>query len=93
MDIGQFGQKVKPKLATKLKAVDLLNQMEGVYITKVEAKAVQVVELVIVTTPDIVDGKLVEGTSRLQVNVITLVRPTSRHRSDSATLRLRIPIV
>jgi len=33
----------------KLRAVDLLNQMEGVYITKVEAKAVQVVELVIVT--------------------------------------------
>jgi len=60
MDIGQFGQKVKPKIATKLKAIDLLNQMEGVYVTKVEAKAVQVVELVISTVldPDIVDGKL-----------------------------------
>ena len=52
MDTGQFGQKVRPKLATKLKAVDLLNQMEGVYVTKVEANA-QLVELVIVTVPDL----------------------------------------
>ena len=48
----------------KLRAVDLLNQMEGVYITKVEAKAVQVVELVIVTTPDIVDGKMLPESER-----------------------------
>jgi len=47
-----------------LRAVDLLNQMEGVYITKVEAKAVQVVELVIVTTPDIIDGKLLPDQER-----------------------------
>jgi len=45
----------------KLRAVDLLNQMEGVYITKIESKTAQLVELVIVTT-DMVDGKLVEGT-------------------------------
>lgn len=49
MDIGQFGQKVKPKIATKLQAIDLLNKMEGVYITRVEAKTAQLVELVIVT--------------------------------------------
>ena len=42
--------------------LEFINQMEGVYISKVEAKAVQIVELVIVTTPDIVDGKMVEGT-------------------------------
>jgi len=46
------------RMPDRLRAADLLNQMEGVYITKVEAKAVQVVELVIVTTPDIVDGKM-----------------------------------
>ena len=62
-DIGMYGQEIRPRLVTRIKASDQLNQMEGVYITKVEAKAVQVVELVIVTTPDIVDGKLVEGTA------------------------------
>lgn len=57
MDIGQFGQKVKPKLATKLKAIDLLNQMEGVYITKIESKQASIVELVIVTVdPALKDG-------------------------------------
>ena len=35
--------------ATRLKAVDLLNQMEGVYINKIESKTAQLVELVIVT--------------------------------------------
>jgi len=53
LDIGQFGQKVKPKLATKLRAVDLLNQMEGVYITKVEAKTAQVIRLVVEVDPQI----------------------------------------
>jgi len=53
MDIGQFGQKVKPKLATKLKAIDLLNQMEGVYVTKIESKTAQLVELAIITDPDL----------------------------------------
>jgi len=42
-------------------AADLLNKMEGVYVTKIEAKTASIVELVIVTT-DMVDGKLVEGT-------------------------------
>ena len=57
-DIGMYGQKQKPKLSVRIKASDQLNQMEGVYITKVESREVQLVELVIVTTPDIVDGKL-----------------------------------
>ena len=33
----------------KLRAVDLLNQMEGVYVTKIESKQASLVELVIVT--------------------------------------------
>ena len=40
----------------KLRAVDLLNQMEGVYITKIESKQARIVELVIVTTPTLKDG-------------------------------------
>ena len=37
--------------------MDLLNQMEGVYITKIEAKTAQLVELVIVTAePALKDG-------------------------------------
>jgi len=43
--------------ATRLKAVDLLNQMEGVYINKIESKTAQLVELVIVTAdPALKDG-------------------------------------
>ena len=56
-----YGQKQKPKLSVRIKASDQLNQMEGVYVTKIESKTAQLVELVIVTT-DMVDGKLVKGT-------------------------------
>jgi len=61
-----YGQKQKPKLSVRIKASDQLNQMEGVYITKVEAMAVQTVELVICTVPDpeIVDGKLLPESER-----------------------------
>ncbi len=49
----------------KLRAVDLLNQMEGVYITKIESKQASIVELVIVTTEEkTVDGKLLPESER-----------------------------
>lgn len=51
-DIGMYGQEIRPRLVTRLKASDQLNQMEGVYITKIESKTAQLVELVIVTDPD-----------------------------------------
>jgi len=41
------------RMPDRLRAADLLNQMEGVYITKVEAKTAQLIELVIVTDPDL----------------------------------------
>jgi len=52
------------RMPDRLRAADLLNQMEGVYITKVESREVQLVELVIVTTPDIVDGKMLPESER-----------------------------
>jgi len=58
MDVGMHGQKIKPKLATRIKASDQLNQMEGVYITKIEAKQASIVELVIVTKDKVVDAEL-----------------------------------
>ena len=44
----------------RLRAVDLLNQMEGVYITKIESKQAALVELVIVTESD-PKSKVIEG--------------------------------
>ena len=57
-DIGMYGQKQKPKLSVRIKASDQLNQMEGVYITKIEAKQASIVELVIVTKDKVVDAEL-----------------------------------
>jgi len=45
------------RMHDRLRAADLLNQMEGVYVTKIESKQASIVELVIVTTEE----KTVEG--------------------------------
>jgi len=46
----------------KLRAIDLLNQMEAVYITKIESKQASIVELVIVTVdPALKDGTIEHG--------------------------------
>ena len=62
MDIGMYGHKIKPRLSTRIKASDQLNQMEGVYITKIESKQASIVELVIVTVdPALKDGTIEHG--------------------------------
>ena len=38
MDIGMYGHKIKPRLSTRIKASDQLNQMDGLYVTKSEFK-------------------------------------------------------
>jgi len=73
----------------KLRAVDLLNQMEGVYITKIESKQAAIVELVIVTEDKVVEGEVVPEPKAPIVPVgsrINLMRTTSRHRNLSTCL-------
>ena len=65
MDIGMYGQKQKPKLSVRIKASDQLNQMEGVYIMKIESKTAQLVELVIVTADPALKDGVVEHEDRL----------------------------
>ena len=50
------------RMPDRLRAADLLNQMEGVYITKIESKQASIVELVIVTVdPALKDGTIEHG--------------------------------
>ena len=56
-----YGQEIRPRLVTRLKASDQLNQMEGVYVTKIESKQASIVELVIVTVDKVVEGELTPG--------------------------------
>jgi len=61
-DIGMYGQEIRPRLVTRLKASDQLNQIEGVYVTKIESRQASIVELVIVTVdPALKDGTIEHG--------------------------------
>lgn len=46
-DVGMLGQPVTPTLSTRLKASDQLNHMDGLYVTKIESRSAQIIELII----------------------------------------------